>query len=220
MNGAAWRLLSALLGSLGIALLTDTAELLAACALGGVALLLALLLRQAPTGVLLRRWATLNLFVACVWLSLPWQLDAEGLRLSSEGIEAAVHISLRGNAAGLLCIALLAGLDGFAVAAAAARLGLPPRLARLLALTVRYLTLMHDTRARLQRAMQARGFRPRCDRRTCEVLALQVALILVHALLRAERVDLALRARGFGTQRLTGRAKRPATSLEERPCPR
>lgn len=197
MTRNALRLLLALLGSLGIALLSSTTSLLIACALSGLALLFALRRRQATARTLLQRWAALNLFVACVWLSLPWQLTAEGLRLDHEGVQAALHISLRSNAAGLLCIALLAGLDAFAVASAAAHLGLPARLVRLLLLTVRYLSVLQDSHARLHRAMQARGFKPRCDWHSCQVLALQVALILVHALLRAERTDLALRARGF-----------------------
>jgi cobalt/nickel transport system permease protein len=66
---------------------------------------------------------------------------------------------------------------------------------------------MQQTRQQVQRAMQARGFRPRCNWRTLEVLALQVALILVHALLRAERVAQAMQARGLA-QRVRAPARK------------
>ncbi|WVM91221.1 hypothetical protein ULG90_13615 [Halopseudomonas pachastrellae] len=42
--------------------------------------------------------------------------------LERGGCAAALHISLRSNIAGLFCIALLAGMNAFEVAAAAARL--------------------------------------------------------------------------------------------------
>ena len=87
--------------------------------------------------------------------------------------------------------------------------GLPARLAQLLLLTVRYLSVLQQTRQQVQRAMQARGFRPRCNWRTVEVLSLQVALILVHALLRAERVAQAMQARG-----LAQRLRVPAQPVE------
>ncbi|WP_425056577.1 energy-coupling factor transporter transmembrane component T family protein [Pseudomonas abyssi] len=191
------RLLLALAGALGAALLQQTWQLLALLLVAGVAVLVAAVLRLASVPWLLRRVALLNLFVLLVWLTLPWHWTGGGLAWNPAGVEAAVHISLRSNIAGLLCIALLAGMNAFDVAAAAARLGMPARLAQLLLLTVRYLSVMQQTRQQVQRAMQARGFRPRCNWRTLEVLALQVALILVHALLRAERVAQAMQARGL-----------------------
>jgi len=197
MMSAPLRLLLAVSGSLMVALLHDTRLLLIAAVLALTALLHAVCQRRAPRRQLLRRAAILNLFVAFVWLTLPWQFANGGLHWHAAGLEATLQISLRCNAAGLLCIALLSGIDACGLATAATRLGMPAKLARLLAMTVRYLSVVHETRQRIQRAMQARGFRPRCNWRTCEVLALQVALILVHAMLRAERVSQAMRARGF-----------------------
>ena len=107
------------------------------------------------------------------------------------------NITLRANAIAAACLALLAGMDGVQLARSAAALGLPAGLVQLLALTVRYIELIGVTRQRLERAMRARGYRPRADLRTVRVTAQLVALLLVHALVRAERVELALRARGF-----------------------
>lgn len=192
------RLGLAIVASLAISRLASLPALAAATALGGACYAAALIAHAAPRRSLLRRLATVNAFVLMVWLTLPWSLGADGLARSADGTQLAVQISLRTNAIALFCIGLLGGLDAFAVARAAGGLGLPPRLARLLALTVRYLGVIDDTRRRIDLAMRARGFRPGANRRSLSVLAHQLALILVHAMLRAERVELALRARAFG----------------------
>ncbi|WVM91476.1 hypothetical protein ULG90_15645 [Halopseudomonas pachastrellae] len=48
--------------------------------------------------------------MAFVWLTLPWQFANGGLHWHAAGLEATLQISLRCNAAGLLCIALLSGI--------------------------------------------------------------------------------------------------------------
>lgn len=196
------RLLLALLGSVAIAGLHTPWALGTALLLGGLALAGALVCGAAP-GALLRRVLAVNLFVALLWLTLPWQLTTAPagdwhLALSPEGVHLAQSISLRSNAVALWCLGWLAGLDAFAIARAAAGLGLPHKLARLLGLTVRYFSLLDDCRRRIERAMRARGFRPGFNLRTVQVTAQLVALLLVHAMLRAERVGVAMRARGFG----------------------
>ena len=45
--------------------------------------------------------------------------------------------------------------------------------------------------------MRARGFRPGLNRRTLYVTAQSVALLLIHALLKAETAQMALKCRGF-----------------------
>ncbi|PKO50147.1 MAG: hypothetical protein CVU28_13560 [Betaproteobacteria bacterium HGW-Betaproteobacteria-21] len=190
------RLAAAVGASVGISLLNDPGLLLAAGGLG-LALLLAAILSSGNMSRLLRRLLVVNVFVLMLWLTLPWELGANGLAASDEGRRLALLISLRTNAIALCCIGLLAGMDAFAVARAASGLGLPPKMARLLALMVRYFGLLDDSRRRIERAMRARGFRPGFNLRTLQVLAQLVALLLVHAMLRAERVGMAMRARGF-----------------------
>lgn len=146
---------------------------------------------------LARRIAAVNAFLVLVWLTLPLSLTAQGLAWSPDGALLAAKISARTNAIALAVSALLAGMDAYAVARAAAALGVPLRFARLMLLMVRYVELIGDTWKRLDRAARARGFVARTDRRSLAVLAQMMALLLVHALLRAERVELALRARAF-----------------------
>lgn len=194
---APWRLALALVASVLLSQLQDPVLLATACGAGALACGLIALARPSLRRPLLRRLAAVNAFVLLLWLTLPWSLQAGGPAPAPDGMALAQLISLRTNAIALACSALLAGLDAYAIARAAATLGLPPTLARLLALSVRYLALLDDTRSRIDRAMRARGFQPAFGRRSFAVLAQQVALVLVHALLRAERVELAMRARGF-----------------------
>ena len=64
-------------------------------------------------------------------------------------------------------------------------------------LTVRYIALLGELRQKMDIAMRARGFRPRLNRRTLYVTAQSVALLLIHALLKAETAQMALKCRGF-----------------------
>lgn len=194
------RLVLALSGSVVLSVLTDPQALGLALGAGAVLALIAVLQGGAAAATLLRRLLAVNVFVALLWLTLPWQFGVDGVTLSEEGLALAKVISLRSNAIALLCLGLLAGMDAFALARAAAALGLPHKMARLLALTVRYFGLLDDCRRRIERAMRARGFRPGFDWRTVEVTAQLVALLLVHAMLRAERVGVAMRARGFAVR--------------------
>ncbi|MFN9032016.1 MAG: energy-coupling factor transporter transmembrane component T family protein [Betaproteobacteria bacterium] len=160
---------------------------------------IAVLLREARWREVLRRMLAVNGFLVLVWLTLPWAWQDGALGWSADGAALALTITARTNAIALALSALLAGLDAYAIARAAAGLGLPVKLARLLLLTVRYVGLIGETRRRLDRAMRARGFVAGANRRSLQVTAQMVALLLAHAITRAERVELALRARGFSS---------------------
>jgi cobalt/nickel transport system permease protein len=206
------RLAAAVVASVAIALTPQPASvaLQMAAALAGCAVAVAL--REASVNDVLRRLLVVNVFVALVWVALPWQLTAQGWAYSPAGVDLALLITLRTNAIAAACLALLAGVDAVGLARAAAGLGLPPKLARLMALMVRYLGLFAEQRLRIERACRARGYRARLDRRTLHVTAQMVAVLLVQALLRAERVELALRARGF-----SGRYAPPAGWPQQAP---
>jgi cobalt/nickel transport system permease protein len=191
------RLAAAVVASAVIAVTPQPASVavLLAAALCGCAVAVAL--GETSVRDVARRLLAVNAFVALVWVTLPWQLTARGWVYWPPGVDLALLITLRANAVAAACLALLAGIDAFGLARAAAGLGLPAKLARLMALTVRYVGLFAETRLRIERACRARGFRARPDRRTLRVTAQMVAVLLMQALLRAERVELALRARGF-----------------------
>lgn len=145
----------------------------------------------------LKRWFALIIFIALMWATLSWQIGENGIELNFQGIELAEKLSLRTH---LLLISLwlfLWNINDGVLVQAIGKLPLPEKLIQLFVLTVRYIALLGELRQKMDIAMRARGFRPGLNRRTLYVTAQSVALLLIHALLKAETVQMALKCRGF-----------------------
>ena len=145
----------------------------------------------------LKRWFALVIFIALMWATLSWEIGENGIELNFQGIELAEKLSLRTH---LLLISLwlfLWNINDAALVQAIGKLPLPEKLIQLFVLTVRYIALLGELRQKMDIAMRARGFRPGLNRRTLYVTAQSVALLLIHALLKAETAQMALKCRGF-----------------------
>ena len=145
----------------------------------------------------LKRWFALIIFIALMWVTLSWKIGENGIELNFQGIELAEKLSLRTH---LLLISLwifLWNINDAVLVQATGKLPLPEKLVQLFVLTVRYIALLGELRHKMDIAMRARGFRPRLNRRTLYVTAQSVALLLIHALLKAETAQMALKCRGF-----------------------
>nr|PRM09462.1 Cobalt transport protein [Haemophilus influenzae] len=132
-----------------------------------------------------------------MWVTLSWKIGENGIELNFQGIELAEKLSLRTH---LLLISLwlfLLNINDAVLVQAIGKLPLPEKLIQLFVLTVRYIALLGELRQKMDIAMRARGFRPRLNRRTLYVTAQSVALLLIHALLKAETAQMALKCRGF-----------------------
>ena len=77
------------------------------------------------------------------------------------------------------------------------RLPLPEKLLHLFVLTVRYISVFSEVHKKMDMAMRARGYQPKLNGRTLFIAAQHVALLLIHALVKAEKTEMALKARGF-----------------------
>lgn len=145
----------------------------------------------------LKRWFALVIFIALMWATLSWKIGENGIELHLQGIELAEKLSLRTH---LLLISLwlfLWNINDAVLVQAIGKLPLPEKLIQLFVLTVRYIALLGELRQKMDIAMRARGFRPGLNRRTLYVTAQSVALLLIHALLKAETAQMALKCRGF-----------------------
>ena len=145
----------------------------------------------------LKRWFALIIFIALMWATLSWQIGENGIELNFQGIELAEKLSLRTH---LLLISLwlfLWNINDAVLVQAIGKLPLPEKLIQLFVLTVRYIVLLGELRQKMDIAMRARGFHPGLNRRTLYVTAQSVALLLIHALLKAETAQMALKCRGF-----------------------
>ena len=161
------------------------------------AFLISLLFSQSAFGPYLKRWFTLVIFIALMWATLTWEVGENGIELNLQGIELAEKLSLRTH---LLLISLwlfLWNINDAVLVQAIGKLPLPEKLIQLFVLTVRYIALLGELRQKMDIAMRARGFRPGLNRRTLYVTAQSVALLLIHALLKSETAQMALKCRGF-----------------------
>ncbi|MFM7395771.1 MAG: energy-coupling factor transporter transmembrane component T family protein [Gammaproteobacteria bacterium] len=197
------RVAAALLVSFAAALIRsiDTLTILLVVALIATAVLT--LRNKVNATSLAKRLAVVNVFVLWIWLTIP--IDWVTLRLSETGIALALQISLRINVIALAVSGLLTGMSGIDFARSFVALGLPQSLGTLLALSVRSIALLESTRNRLDRAMRARGYRATMSLRTVRVNAQLVAWLIVHALVRSERIRLGLAARGYTDTRWPSR---------------
>ncbi|HHF3586890.1 TPA: energy-coupling factor transporter transmembrane protein EcfT [Haemophilus influenzae] len=192
-----FRLIYLFIWGLIISGLSDLTWLIPLNALAVSLFFISLLFSQKSFLPYLKRWFALVIFIALMWATLSWQIGENGIELNFQGIELAEKLSLRTH---LLLISLwlfLWNINDAVLVQAIGKLPLPEKLIQLFVLTVRYIALLGELRQKMDIAMRARGFRRGLNRRTLYVTAQSVALLLIHALLKAETAQMALKCCGF-----------------------
>ena len=155
---------------------------------------------------LLRRLLAMDGLMLLIVVSLPFTVAGEPLlrwgwvEPSREGLSQALVIVGKANAVLLMVWALCGSMSAITLGHALRRLRVPASLTNLLMFTVRYLDVLAAEYARLRRAMAARAFRPRTDRHTWRTFGWLVGMLLVRSFERAERIDGAMKCRGFTGQ--------------------
>jgi cobalt/nickel transport system permease protein len=197
------KLLAALAFSFGVSLLSRPLPALAACAFAAALVLCSGIERS----VLGKRLLSINAFFLLLWLLLPFSF-APGNRenvlhlfgpfsVQPPGIALALLITLKGNALALALLAL-AGSSTIAENGHGLRaLRVPDKLVALLLVSHANLGLVAAEYARLLDAAKLRGFAPRTSLASYATFARLIALLLIRAWQRAQRVDEAMRLRGF-----------------------
>jgi len=193
------RLLGAI-GFVGGVLAQDSLSFrVAALAVAGGLIMLARL----PLAGLRHRLLHVEGFLLLLLALLPFTTPGETLfaigpfAASKTGLLHAVTLAVTINACTLAVFGLLGGLQPVQLGHAAARLGVPAKLVHLFLFLVRYVGLFRAEAERLLDAMRARGFVPRSTRHGWRSLGNLAGMLLVRSLERAERVDEAMRCRGF-----------------------
>lgn len=168
-----------------------------------VGLVIAALVARVRLAEIGRRLVHVEGFLLVLVAILPFSTAGEPVfRLgpwsaSEAGLMRAGLVLARVNVAALAMLILVAGLEPVRFGHALGRLGMPRRLVHLLLFAVRYVELLRAEAARLHDAMRARAFRATTSRRSLRTLGHFVGQMLVRSLERAERVDEAMRCRGF-----------------------
>lgn len=172
----------------------------ALCLVLGVALAGA---ARLPLRPLVRRLSVVALFMAFLWIFLPFSLPGEPLfhlgplTATHPGIRLCLLLSAKGFGIVLALTALLATMPITALGQALQQLGFPEKLCLLLLFTWRYIAVIRQEYLRQHRCVKARGFRPRTNVHTYRTYAWLVAMLFVRSWDRAERVHQAMRCRGF-----------------------
>lgn len=193
------RLLSVIAFVLSIIAVNSTGVLVLAvfAALGLV------LLAGLPVSAMGHRLLHIEGFMIVLFVLLPFTVPGQPvlqfgpLVATDEGALRALTIALKANACVLAIFAMLSSLEPVRLGRAMARLGVPLKLAHLFLFAVRYLTVFHAETVRLLDAMRARAFIPRSNRHSCRTLGNLIGMMVVRSVERAERVDEAMRCRGF-----------------------
>ena len=140
----------------------------------------------------LRALVPMEIVLATVALLLPVTAPSP-----EAGLALGARVLLKGNAIVLLNVSLLGTLEPATLGHALHHLRLPEKLVHLLVFTVRYLDVLRAELVRMRRAMRVRGFRPRMDGHTYRAYGHLIGMLLVRSVDRAERIEAAMRCRGF-----------------------
>nr|WP_321514381.1 cobalt ECF transporter T component CbiQ [uncultured Pseudodesulfovibrio sp.] len=151
----------------------------------------------------LKRLAVVNTFILFLWLFLPFSLPGNAIwsfgpfNATTEGVNLALLITIKSNAIVLTLMALMGTISIQNLGPAIQQLGIHQKLCHILLFTYRYIFVIHQEYMTMRTAMQARGFKPRTNAHTYRSYAWLVGMLLVKSWDRAERVQGAMRCRGF-----------------------
>jgi len=123
--------------------------------------------------------------------------DHFGVRLHQEGFVAAGALIARAGTIVTLMLVLLSSAPLHVTLKAAHDVRVPSFLVLLTLLTYRYVFLLLDELNRLRIALRVRGYRNRTTMHSYRTISRVTGTLLVRGLDRAERVDQAMRCRGF-----------------------
>ncbi|MDV7145764.1 energy-coupling factor transporter transmembrane component T [Tropicimonas sp. TH_r6] len=150
-----------------------------------------------------RRLLHLEAFLILLLITLPLTVPGTpmlrlwGLTASWEGGERAAVVALKVTASMLLLTISFAHEEPVRLGQALRDLRVPETLVRILLGVLRYLALIRSEFARLQDAMRLRSFRPRSNWHTWRSYGNLIGMLLLRATARADRVEEAMRMRGF-----------------------
>jgi cobalt/nickel transport system permease protein len=142
-------------------------------------------------------------FILFLWLVLPLTYDGPPLAhfgpltVSRPGVLLSLQITLKSFAILGALIALIATMSIAACGHALGRIGLPEKIIHLTLITYRYVFVIEQEHQRLLKAIKIRGFQPGTNLHAYRTYAYLIGMLFVRAAARAQRVNQAMRCRGF-----------------------
>ncbi len=150
-----------------------------------------------------KRLATLIGFLLLLWVVLPISYEGPILthigpvEIFREGVMLALQITAKSIAILTAFMALIATMPISTLGHTMGRLGIPTKIIHLLLITYRYIFVIEQEYQRLITAIKIRGFTPGTNLHSYRTYAYLVGMLFVRASVRAQRVNQAMRCRGF-----------------------
>lgn len=192
-----------LLAAIALAAATVWANRWQSLAVGLSAAVVCLLLGNISASTAARRLAVLNAVFVAMTLVLAFSGDpphwhaAGSISLSLDGLRIGTATAIKGNTVVLAAMALIGSMPPVTLGHALDHLRVPAKLSHLFLFTVRYVEVISDEYRRLRAAMKVRGFRAGLNRHTYRSLGYLAGMMLIRALERSERIENAMKCRGF-----------------------
>jgi cobalt/nickel transport system permease protein len=153
--------------------------------------------------LVLRRLVVVNVFIALMWLFLPFTTPGvEYVKIGPfpvtiEGIRLAFLITLKSNTIVLAGMALLSTISLINFGHALSSLKIPNKLVQLFFFTIRYSYTVHEQYEKIRNTLRVRCFRPKTGMHTYRTYAHIVSNLLLCSFERSERILSAMKCRGF-----------------------
>lgn len=153
--------------------------------------------------LLISRLFIANFFIAFIWLFVPLSypgnpyISVGSIKLSMEGVNYALSITIKCNAIILATITLLSTSSVFSLAHAMLHLKIPRKLVTIFFLFYRYITVIHEEYIKIKKAVALRGFVPKTNIHTYKTYAYIIGGMLIKSYERAEEIYKTMLCRGF-----------------------
>lgn len=194
-----YRLVAAVLFSFTVALSYRTTTLTSAV----VSALVLVALARLNLSEVAKRLGVLLGFLLMIWIVLPITYDGPAMArigpfdIAVEGIGLCLQITAKSISILTAFMALIATMTVATLGHTLGRFGIPAKIIYLALITYRYIFVIEQEYQRLITAIKIRGFHPGTNLHTYRTYAYLVGMLFVRAATRAQRVDQAMRCRGF-----------------------
>ena len=192
-----------LVSGLIIAFLIAFLKSVQASAVGFCTAFLSVLTFSLPLRRVLKTLLLANVFIAFLWLFLPFSVKGKALihvwklTLTLQGIRFAFLITLKCNAILMMIMVFIATIPIPTLGYALSSLGLSQRLTLILLMSYRYINVIFEEYRRLTQSLKVRCFKPCTNLHTYKTYAYLIAMVFTRSYERGVRVYQAMLLRGF-----------------------
>lgn len=150
-----------------------------------------------------KRLLVLSGFLILIWIMVPVTFEGETLfkwgplNFMKPGILLSAQITMKSISILMVLMVLIATMSPATLGHALHRLYIPEKIVHLFLFTYRYIFVIEQEYHRILRAIKIRNFKAGTNMHTYQTIAYILGMLFVRATARAERIQHAMRCRGF-----------------------